>query len=58
MKTKCDYIKCKRIAQWVLETSYSPVCLCTTHIDVKYLSTAAKVKSIQKESESNVKDKQ
>lgn len=54
MKTKCDYIKCKRIAHWVVETFYSPVCLCTTHIGVKYLSTAAKVKSIHRGSEHEV----
>jgi hypothetical protein len=46
MKIKCDYLGCRRTADWVVETSYSPVCLCTTHIGVNYLSTAAKIKSI------------
>lgn len=54
MRTKCDYLKCRRDAQWVVETSYSPVCLCTTHIGVKYLSLAAKFKSIDRGSEYGV----
>lgn len=54
MKAKCDYINCRRTAHWVVETSYSPVCLCTTHIGVGYLSLAAKVKSIHRGSESDV----
>lgn len=54
MRTKCDYLKCDRTAQWVVETQYSPVCLCTTHIGVKYLSVASKVKAIKRGSENEV----
>ena len=48
MRIKCDYFGCRRTAHWVVETSYSPVCLCTTHIGINYLSTAAKIKSMHK----------
>ena len=39
-------MKCRRVADWVIETSYSPVCLCTVHTDINYLSIAAKLKAI------------
>jgi len=45
-KTKCDYMKCRRVADWVIETSYSPVCLCTVHTGINYLSIAAKLRAI------------
>lgn len=53
-RIRCDWINCAKTAEWVIYTQYSPVCLCTTHIGVKYLSTAAKIKSIHKGNENDV----
>ena len=55
MKTKCDYFKCSKTAHWAVETSYSLVCLCTTHIGIKYLLTAAKIEPIHRETEFKTK---
>ena len=54
MRTKCDYIKCTRTAHWVVETSYSPVCLCNEHMGVNYLSIAAKIKSMHRGTEPKI----
>ena len=50
-KTTCDYMKCRRVADWVVETSYSPICLCTLHASPRYLAIAALTKSINSGSE-------
>ena len=52
MRIKCNYLKCNKTAHWLVEASYSLVCLCTTHIGIKYLSMAAKIKSMHKSAKS------